>query len=557
MTNSLRVMPSVAIVGGGISGLVAGSRLSAAGLDVTVYDTGERACGGRASSRAVPAPSRSSFWEFDHSTQYFTATPGSEFAALVRDWEDQGLVTRWPEGAVGVLSNGTFEPFHDGLERYIGVGGYQPLCESIAGDCTRVVRPQWVGEMKPQGNGRWQLAKGPGRKPLGTYDFVVISHNGKCAARLAGTAKWSSGQKAAAKVERSLQCAFGVRPLDQLQRQQKLILSSIWVLMFVSPTPLDLAWEGAHITGSPTVAWASNITAKRRHGSSTTDPTSPGEECWVVHSTPQFAKANKVPQENIPDAKGDEVTSTMLRALEDSLGIAPGSIQPVYTRVQLWGAANPLTVAGVPAVFDSESHTGACGDWCLGPPCIEAAASSALALADAIEALLVPESAAKPEAAAMLNSLTVKWSPAQSAASPLGGFPGMEDSTCFGSLPEPGSGSPPPSRKGGSERRRGRGRGRHSPGNEKPGDQNQTAPQPTTVRGRSGQRRERSRVGGTETAPDLLSKPRRATQQTRSCMGGVGAPKLPPPKPASRRMVHTVVSPARHAGPSARLAPGL
>ena len=47
------------------------------------------------------------------------------------------------------------------------------------------------------------------------------------------------------------------------------------------------------------------------------------------------------------------------------------------------GVANPLTAAGVPAVFDSETRTGACGDWCEGPPCVEAAAESAASLADA------------------------------------------------------------------------------------------------------------------------------------------------------------------------------
>lgn len=132
--------------------------------------------------------------------QYFTATPGSKFEALVREWEAGGLVTRWPEPFVGRLSvGGPFVPFTDSIARFIGVGGFRPLCDYLA-DRSRVVRPQWVGEMKPVELGRWQLAKGPGGKPIGLYDFVAISHNGKCAARLAGTAKWSDGSGAADKV---------------------------------------------------------------------------------------------------------------------------------------------------------------------------------------------------------------------------------------------------------------------------------------------------------------------------------------------------------------------
>lgn len=160
-------VPRVAIVGGGVSGLVAGARLSAAGMEAVVFDTGEKAVGGRCSSRVVGA------YDFDHSTQYFTATPGSEFAALVEDWERRGWVTRWPEGAVGVLSAGgasgeapQFRPFTDGLPRYIGVDGFTGLCEGLAQQCTRVVRPQWVGGMSPAANSRWNLSKGAVGRPL-------------------------------------------------------------------------------------------------------------------------------------------------------------------------------------------------------------------------------------------------------------------------------------------------------------------------------------------------------------------------------------------------------
>jgi hypothetical protein len=248
-----------------------------------------------------------------------------------------------------------------------------------------------------------------------------------------------------------------VRPLEQLQRQRKLILSSIWVLMFVTETPLGPQWEGAHVSGSPTISWASNVTAKRRHrGNAPPAVSEPsGQECWVVHSTPQFARDNKVPQENIPEAKAAEVTAELLSALESAMGLAPGSVKPVYTRVQLWGAANPLTVAGVPAVFDSSTRTGACGDWCEGPPCVEAAARSALAASDAIEALLLPDSARDSDAARRLDALRVRWSAASTASSPLGAFPGMD--VPLGQLP-----SEEPKGRGGGRRGGTGGRGRGS-----------------------------------------------------------------------------------------------
>ena len=103
-------VPKIAVVGGGVSGLVLAQELSSRGLHATVFDTGEHACGGRASTREV-TDDRGRHFSFDHSTQYFTATPGSRFAAMAASWVDRGLITPWPRGRVGVLDAGAFAPF--------------------------------------------------------------------------------------------------------------------------------------------------------------------------------------------------------------------------------------------------------------------------------------------------------------------------------------------------------------------------------------------------------------------------------------------------------------
>ena len=107
-----------------------------------------------------------------------------------------------------------------------------------------------------------------------------------------------------------------------------------------------------------------------------------------------------------------------------------------FYRVFLNGVSQPNSVdigatvtpgaAGVPAVFDSKTRTGACGDWCEGPPSVEAAAESALALADAIEAIFKPTAAKNPGAAAALDAANVRWSPCSGGAAALGAFPGTE-----------------------------------------------------------------------------------------------------------------------------------
>ena len=124
-------VPKIAVVGGGVSGLVLAQELSSRGLHATVFDTGEHACGGRASTREV-TDDRGRHFSFDHSTQYFTATPGSRFAAMAASWVDRGLITPWPRGRVGVLDAGAFAPFEDDVDRYVGVGGLRPLADALA-----------------------------------------------------------------------------------------------------------------------------------------------------------------------------------------------------------------------------------------------------------------------------------------------------------------------------------------------------------------------------------------------------------------------------------------
>ena len=64
--------PKVAVVGGGISGLVFAQELSSRGILATVFDTGEHACGGRMSTRDAFDPASGEAYSFDHSTQYLS-----------------------------------------------------------------------------------------------------------------------------------------------------------------------------------------------------------------------------------------------------------------------------------------------------------------------------------------------------------------------------------------------------------------------------------------------------------------------------------------------------
>jgi predicted NAD/FAD-dependent oxidoreductase len=127
---------SVAVVGGGVAGLVCARELAARGHRVTVFDLGRAAPGGRASTRTTT-------WrtvQFDHGAQALSCYPPAPaaaaataaaaaaaaaaapstpcFAAMVEAWRREGLVTPWGDdskeapGRVGVYdaTTGAYAP---------------------------------------------------------------------------------------------------------------------------------------------------------------------------------------------------------------------------------------------------------------------------------------------------------------------------------------------------------------------------------------------------------------------------------------------------------------
>lgn len=80
----------VLVVGAGIAGLMAATRLQEAGLRVTVVDKG-RGVGGRMATRRI-GPGRA-----DHGAQFFTVR-STIFGQHVARWRAEGLVYEWSEG---------------------------------------------------------------------------------------------------------------------------------------------------------------------------------------------------------------------------------------------------------------------------------------------------------------------------------------------------------------------------------------------------------------------------------------------------------------------------
>ncbi|KVH88588.1 uncharacterized protein LOC112501929 [Cynara cardunculus var. scolymus] len=385
--------PVVAIIGGGMSGLLCAMQLEKRGIRSTVFDTGIHGLGGRMGTRTID-PSMM----FDHAAQFFTVS-NPLFSELVDEWSRKGYV-RQSLGVIGELeAGGDFFPFPSSPPRYIAVNGMRTLADSLLSQSSlvNVVRPCWISSLEAY-NGMWHLSENG--KHRGQFDAIVIAHNGKCANRLLS----SSG-------------------LPLVARQMKrLELTSIWALLaaFEDPLPLPakavaVPFEGAFVKGIDSISWMGNNTQKLLNSQNE------GPHCWTVFSTASFGKRHKVPQENIPTATAEKVKELMLAGVENALGLLTGSLKrPIYTRVQLWGAALPTNTPGIPCIFDPLGRAGICGDWLLGSS-LEAAALSGISLADHTADYLKSGGSRPDEFAVGLHN---DFQPLQ--GHDIGQFPGLE-----------------------------------------------------------------------------------------------------------------------------------
>ncbi|CAI5527147.1 unnamed protein product [Closterium sp. Naga37s-1] len=176
--------PHVAILGGGMAGLMCALGLAERGIRSTVFDTGKHGLGGRMATREVEVAGKLHL--FDHAAQFFTVTD-SHFQSYVNRWLKEDALRVWEEGRIGTLqAGGAFSELptpggggsNGGEEarRLISPRGMRAFCEHVIADKVRegvvgVERPVWIGKMRARG-GKWVVEE-TGRK-AGEFDFVGV-----------------------------------------------------------------------------------------------------------------------------------------------------------------------------------------------------------------------------------------------------------------------------------------------------------------------------------------------------------------------------------------------
>ena len=166
---SARASRRIAVIGAGVSGLSCAQGLSAAGLDVEVFDK-SRGPSGRMSTRRVPALSV----QADHGAQYFTAR-SALFQRQAEQWLEQGVVAAWDVVIHQVDEQGheagaARPPLHP---RYVGSPRMSALGRHLSAGLQLRTSVR-ITSVKEDRADRWWLFDEEGRK-YGPYDSVMVA----------------------------------------------------------------------------------------------------------------------------------------------------------------------------------------------------------------------------------------------------------------------------------------------------------------------------------------------------------------------------------------------
>lgn len=336
---------NVAVIGAGISGLMAARTLADHGLQVKVFDKG-RGVGGRMSTRRVDGVSC-----FDHGAQYFTARD-HRFRRYVNSWLEQGIVARWPDANgespenLVVLDNGKKtikenRSVRNLDERFVGVPAMSSVCNHLAEDLQVQTSTRVESIESNSGSAStWKLYDNQ-RNELGSFQHLVVSAPAEQSAELL---------KAFPSI---------ALPISKIKMQP------CWATMVSLAKPVGDDWVGAFIHNS-ILSWAARNNTK------------PGRPCeqehLLLHAGHEWTSQNW-------DREPEEVAKELLQAFWQAAGIE--AQEPVQLQAHRWRYAIPVDVPESRCYDDEEASVVACGDWAGGPR-VEGAFLSGMAAAGTI-----------------------------------------------------------------------------------------------------------------------------------------------------------------------------
>ncbi|MEM6471848.1 MAG: FAD-dependent oxidoreductase, partial [Planctomycetota bacterium] len=327
-------LPSVAIVGGGISGLIAARTLQDHGLQVSVFDKA-RGVGGRTSTRRIQLEDGKDIF-FDHGAQYFAARD-PRFCRYVQSWIHDGVVAPWLGKLVNLDSAGKLLSEKNASPRYVGTPGMNAIAKHLARDLDVRVSTR-ITKLQPISNDRWKLISES--SDVGDFDLVLAS----CPATQ--TAELFAGHTTISEQVRSVR------------------MQPCWTLMLAGDAFAELPFDGAFVQDSPLGWIAANFRKPKRDSTPS----------LVVQATPQWT------EQHIEDSSED-VQTQLLGSLQQLLKINVDELS--HQTAHRWMYAYADRSLDCEALFDSVTGLGAFGDWCCGTQ-VEAAFLSGMAIAGSV-----------------------------------------------------------------------------------------------------------------------------------------------------------------------------
>jgi renalase len=335
-----KMQQHIAVVGGGMAGVVCTRTLLQAGHRVTLIEK-SRGFGGRMSTR------RTEFGGFDHGAQYFTVRD-MRFAQVLLSAQDQ--VKAWSVSTVRVLDElghvlasapPPTEPHFVAVPGMSGLVSHwaQPLVSperhNVTGASTLTGLRVTLIERDALHADQWQLrvedADG-GQQVLGGFDRVVLAMPHL--------------------QTHDLLLASGHSP--ELRQQLKPVqVAPCWTLMVAYPNAMQPnlphigpQWNAARSTHHR-ISWLARENSK------------PGRERierWTIQASPAWSTKHL-------EDDGERVKAKLLKGFSEITGIRA---TPAHAVVHRWRFAQTQQPLGRPFIFDAALGIGLCGDWCLG-----------------------------------------------------------------------------------------------------------------------------------------------------------------------------------------------
>lgn len=327
-------MKKIAIIGAGLSGLVAAQQLKSVAL-VTVFEK-SRGPSGRLSTRDAQP------YQFDHGAQYFTAR-SEAFREFLNPLITAGHVAEWNTDIFDLDNHrkGAAQKRVEGGPFYVAIPKMNQLGKALASGLT--VRYSTRIISMDRSHDKWHLLN-DNNKSDGGFDWVI------CAIP-------------------STQCA---RILPESYRfmpdikQQK--MSGCFALMLGFKESLNLPWQALKVNNSA-ISWICVNSCK---------PDRPPGYSLLVHSSNSWAETHM-------DVDQQHVKNQLVEELETIIGWNISHFD--HIALHRWRYANSEPRSLENTLLDSQMQLGACGDWCVEGK-VEGAFNSAMRLALRLKALL-------------------------------------------------------------------------------------------------------------------------------------------------------------------------